>query len=340
MALTTIDSAGGAAARSVTVGMTKGGLDVREKLVEAGLIAALGASLVILLVLVGDLINQSWDVITSRPADFLTGAIDINNASAAGVWPALKGTIILMFLVVVIAFPLGIACAIYLEEYAGQSGFARWTRVNVRNLAGVPSIVYGLLGLGIFVKVLSDLAEPGRDMQGSGFFLFRWIGNLLDWVAGNNGRNIFAGGLALSALVLPIVIITASEALRAVPRSIREGALGVGATQWETIRHHVLPAAAPGILTGTVLSLARAAGEAAPLLLVGAVTGALSTGNRDVLEQLSGPFTALPVAIFSYARRPPEFQPITAAAALSLLVLVILMNAFAITLRNRYERKW
>ena len=114
----------------------------------------------------------------------------------------------------------------YLEEYAGNSRFARWTRVNVRNLAGVPSVVYGLLGLGIFVKVLNGLGEPGDDLQDSGFFLFRWIGNVLDWLSGNNGRNIVAGGLVLSALVLPIVIITTMEALRAVPRAIREGALG------------------------------------------------------------------------------------------------------------------
>jgi phosphate transport system permease protein len=340
MALTTIDSTGGAAARSVTEGMTKDRLDVREKVIETVLIGLLGFSLVILAVLVGDLVNRSWDVITNRPVDFLTSGIDINNAAKAGIWPAVKGTIALMTVVVLLAFPLGIACAVYLEEYAKKSRFARWTRVNVRNLAGVPSVVYGLLGLTIFVKVLDSFGEPGRDMQGSGFVLFRYVGNLLSWVAGNQGRNVFAGGLALSALVLPIVIITTSEALRAVPRSIREGALGVGATQWETIRHHVLPAAAPGVLTGTVLSLARAAGEAAPILLVGAVTGAISTGNKDWLEQLSGPFTALPAAIFSYARRPPEFRPITAAAALALLGLVLMMNGFAIWLRNRYERKW
>lgn len=338
--LTTIDSSGGRAARAITEGMTKGRIDLRGKLIEALLIATLAASLVILGILVGDLVNRSWDVITGRPIDFLTRGIDINNAERAGVWPALKGTVTLMFLVIVIAFPLGIACAVYLEEYAGKSRFARWTRVNVRNLAGVPSVVYGLLGLAIFVTLLDKFGEPGRDLQGSGFVLFRYLGNVLDWVSGNQGRNIFAAGLALSALVLPIVIITTSEALRAVPRSIREGALGVGATQWETIRHHVLPAAAPGILTGTVLSLARAAGEAAPILLVGAVTGALSTGNKDFIEQLSGPFTALPAAIFSYARRPPDFRPVTAAAALTLLLLVLMMNAFAIWLRNRYERKW
>jgi phosphate transport system permease protein len=155
------------------------------------------------------------------------------------------------------------------------------------------------------------------------------------------GRTIFAAGLALSALVLPIVIITASEALRAVPRPIREGAFGVGATQWETVRHHVLPAATPGILTGTVLALARAAGEAAPILLVGAATGLLRTGDQNFWEQLSGPFTAMPVVIFSYARQAGEdFRAITAAASLVLLVLVLLMNTFAVWLRNRYDRKW
>ena len=132
-----------------------------------------------------------------------------------------------------------------------------------------------------------DSENPAQRLQDSGFFLFRWFGNILDWLSGNNGRNVIAGGLALTALVLPIVIITTIEALRAVPRAIREGALGVGATQWETIRHHVLPAASPGILTGTVLSLARAAGEAAPILIVGAVTGTLITrqsrpGRADV----------------------------------------------------------
>jgi phosphate transport system permease protein len=207
-----------------------------------------------------------------------------------------------------------VACAVYLEEYAGRSRFAQLTRINVRNLAGVPSIVYGLLGLAIFVKAMGDVT---------------------------GGSTVFAGGLALSALVLPIIVITTSEALRAVPRSIREGALGVGATQWETVRSHVLPAAAPGILTGTMLSLARAAGEAAPILLVGAATGLLRTGDQSFFEQLRGSFTALPVAIFSYARQPSEdFRAVTAAASLVLLVLVLLMNGFAIWLRNRYEQKW
>jgi phosphate transport system permease protein len=341
VAVTTIDSAGGAAARSVTAGLTKQGIDVKGKIVETLLIASLATSLVILAVLIGDMVQRSWSVWTDRPVDFLSSGLSITDPSEAGVWPGIKGTIVLMVLVVLLAFPLGVACAVYLEEYAGKSRFARWTRVNVRNLAGVPSVVYGLLGLGIFVKVLNGFGEPGAELQDSGFFLARWIGNVLDWLSGNNGRNLIAGGLVLSALVLPIVIITTMEALRAVPRAIREGALGVGATQWETIRHHVLPAASPGILTGTVLALARAAGEAAPILIIGAVTGTLIAGSQGFVEQMSGPFTGLPAVIFSYARLPgEEFRAITAASALVLLALVLLMNGFAIWLRNRYERKW
>lgn len=314
MALTTPASTGGVAARSITEGLTKKSVDVRGKLVEAALILSLGAALAILAVLIADLVRRSWPIWSDRPGGFLTGGLNASSAASAGVWSGIKGTIVLGAIVAVVAFPLGIACAVYLEEYAGKSRFARWTRVNVRNLAGVPSIVYGLLGLAIFVNALGDITR---------------------------GRTVFAGGLTLAALVLPIVIITASEALRAVPRSIREGAFGVGATQWETVRHHVLPAAAPGILTGTVLSLARAAGEAAPILLVGAATGLLRTGNQSFWEQLSGPFTAMPVVIFSYARQTgEEFRQVTAAASLVLLVLVLLMNTFAIWLRNRYDRKW
>lgn len=305
---------GGATARNMTVGLTRRGLDVRAKLVEMALVAMLALSLLVLLTLIVDLVIRSWGVWTDRPGDFLTTNLNSQNAAEAGIGQAIRGTVILCVVVALVAFPLGIACAVYLEEYAGRSLFARLTRVNVRNLAGVPSIVYGLLGLAIFVRALDGM---------------------------NGGRNVFAGGLALSALVLPIVVITTSEALRAVPRSIREGAYGVGATQWETVRSHVLPAAAPGILTGTVLSLARAAGEAAPVLLVGAATGLLRTGDQGFVDQLQGPFTALPVAIFSYARQPgADFRALTAAASIVLLVMVLFMNGVAIWLRNRYETKW
>ena len=312
--LTTPESVGGRTARAVTGGLTKKGLDVKSKIVELILILALGLALLLLVVLIADLVGRGWPVWTERPGDFLTGNLNSQNAANAGVGQAIRGTIMLCVIVVVVSFPLGIACAVYLEEYAGNTRVAQLTRVNVRNLAGVPSIVYGLLGLAIFVQAMGGIT---------------------------GGRTVFAGGLALSALVLPIVVITASEALRAVPRSIREGALGVGATPWETLRSHVLPSAAPGILTGTVLSLARAAGEAAPVLLVGAATGLLRSGNQSLIEQITGPFTALPVAIFSYARQPgDDFRALTAAASLVLMALVLVMNAIAIALRNRYERNW
>jgi phosphate transport system permease protein len=315
MAMSTPASMGGSVARSYTEGLTKRGSDVRGKVVEAILIGALGMSLIILLVLLVYLLQRSWPVWTDDPGHFLGSGLNSQNPAEAGVWQGIKGTIMLCVIVLLVAIPLGIACAVYLEEYARGSRFSKWTRINVRNLAGVPSIVYGLLGLAIFVKAL-------------------------DGVNGT-GRTVIAGGLTLSALVLPIVIITASEALRAVPRSIREGAFGVGATQWETVRSHVLPSAAPGILTGTVLSLARAAGEAAPILLVGAATGLLRTGEQGLWAQLSGGFTAMPVVIFSYARQSvAEYRELTAAAALVLVVLVLVMNAFAVWLRNRYERKW
>ncbi len=314
MALTTPATIGGDTARSITRDLHKKSSDVRSKVIEAVLVALLALSLLILVVLIVDLVRRSWPVWTDRPGDFLTGSLNSANATQAGVWQGIKGTLILCLVVVVVAFPLGIACAVYLEEYASTSRFAKWTRINVRNLAGVPSIVYGLLGLAIFVNALGGVT---------------------------GGRTIFSGGLALSALVLPIVIITTSEALRAVPRPIREGAFGVGATQWEVVKDHVVPAAAPGILTGTVLALARAAGEAAPVLLVGAATGLLRSGNQNVFEQLTGAFTAMPVVIFSYARQPgAEFREVTAAASLVLLALVLMMNTFAIWLRNRYERKW
>jgi phosphate transport system permease protein len=273
------------------------------------------SALLILLALILSVLENAWPILSTRFGDFLSSGLDASDASSAGVWQAMRGTLTMAIIVSLVAFPLGVACAVYLEEYAGKSLLARLTRINVRNLAGVPSIVYGILGLAVFVKFAGGLT---------------------------GGRTVIAGGLTLSVLVLPIVIITASEALRAVPRSIREGALGVGATQWETIRSHVLPAAAPGILTGTVLSLSRAAGEAAPLLLVGGVTGLLTTGNQGLWEQITqGGFTSMPVAIFSYARQTgADFQAVTGAASLVLLVLVVLINAIAILLRNRFEKRW
>jgi len=315
MRLSTPTSTGGATAASLTAQLSQSKHRFRERIVEIVLLSALLLTLVTLVALIVNLTTTGWPVLTERLGSFLSSGLDASNAKEAGVWQAIRGTLTLAIIVAIVAFPLGIASAIYLEEFAGASRLSRIIRVNVRNLAGVPSIVYGILGLSLWVKFAGGVT---------------------------GGRTVIAGGLTLSILVLPVVIITASEAIRAVPQSIREGAFGVGATQWETIRSHVLPSAAPGIFTGTVLALSRAAGEAAPLLLVGGITGLLRTGNLSLWEQITqGGFTSMPVAIFSYARQTgQDFREVTAAASLVLLFIVVVINGLAIWLRNRFERKW
>ncbi|MDQ2648687.1 MAG: phosphate ABC transporter permease PstA, partial [Actinomycetota bacterium] len=236
------------------------------------------------------------------------------SAERAGVFQAIRGTFWIGIFVVVFSFPVGVATAVYLEEYANQGRLVRFLEVNIRNLAGVPSIVYGILGLTIFVQTLKSVT---------------------------NGQTLLSAGITLAILVLPIVIITASEAVRAVPRSLREAAYGVGATRWEVTRSHVVPYALPGIITGTVLALARALGEAAPLLLCGAVTGLLP-GKEGLLDpsQLTDRFTALPVVIADWARTPRAgFDELAAAAIIVMLAIVLVMNTVAILLRTRYEQK-
>ncbi len=215
--------------------------------------------------------------------------------------------------------PIGIAAAIYLQEYARDTRTNRILITNIRNLAGVPSVVYGILGLVVFVQALRSFTGPNSF-----------------------GRSYISGGLTLAVLVMPITILITMEALRAVPRAIREGAYGVGATRWEVMRSHVLPYAAPGIFTGAILSLARAFGETAPLLLVGAVTGYISTPpGRPPLEVLQGPYTALPTQIFAWSKLPgDDWRANTAAAIIVLLAAILIVNFIAIVLRNRYERKW
>jgi phosphate transport system permease protein len=236
------------------------------------------------------------------------------------VWQGLVGSLILTGFVAAIALPIGIAAAIYLQEYARDTRTSRILIANIRNLAGVPSVVYGILGLVIFVQAMRAITGPGSV----------------------SGKSYISGGLTLAVLVMPIVILITMEALRAVPSSIREGAYGVGATRWEVVRSHVLPYAAPGIFTGAILALARAFGETAPLLLVGAVTGYISTpSSRTPLEILQGPYTALPTQIFAWARLPAgDWQSNTAAAIIVLLVAILVVNFLAIVLRNRYERTW
>jgi phosphate transport system permease protein len=278
------------------------------------LLLALLISLAILTVLLADILRKGLPVLLDRGVGFLEAPISSFNPEAAGVKQGIIGSLLMTFFVLAFAIPLGVAAAIYLEEYAADNRINRFINVNIRNLAGVPSIVYGLLGLAIFVDLFSVVT---------------------------GGKTVISGGLTLAVLVLPIVIITSAEALRAVPSTIREAGYGVGATRWEVIRHHVLPSAAPGILTGTVLALARALGETAPLLLVGAVTGFLASGGASLWEQLELPFTTMPTVIFQYAGLPNEgFRAVTAAAIIVLLAVILTANAAAIYLRNRFERKW
>jgi phosphate transport system permease protein len=288
-------------------------VDVRSRLFEGALLLALLLALAILVVLLVDIVRDGVGVLTDRGAGFVTAPLS-SLAANAGVWQGIVGSALMMVFVVLFAFPVGIAAAVYMEEYAPNTPLNRFIDVNIRNLAGVPSIVYGILGLTILVE------------GAAGF---------------TGGRSIISGGLTLAVLVLPIVIITTAEAIRAVPQSIREAGFGVGATRWEVTRSLVLPSAAPGILTGTVLSLSRALGETAPLLLVGAVTGFLATGGQSVFEQMRGQFTALPVTIFAWARQPStDFRALTSAAIIVLLLVILTANSAAIVLRNRYERKW
>lgn len=222
----------------------------------------------------------------------------------AGIKSALMGSIWLMVLTAIMSIPMGIGSAVYLEEYARKSILTKLIELNISNLAGVPSIVYGILGLALFVR--------GLNME----------------------RSLISGALTLTLLILPIIIISSREAIRAVPSSIRDASYALGATKWQTIRYHVLPAAIPGILTGNILALSRAIGEAAPLLMIGALTFIAFTP-----ESIFDPFTALPIQIFNWASRPQaEFQYLAAAAILVLLALLLTMNAAAIIIRNKYQK--
>ena len=259
------------------------------------------ATLIVLLITVASdgLGKLSWDFITSFPSSL---------PSRAGIQSPLVGTIYLMLLVALITVPIGVGAALYLEEYADrQRWYNRAIELNIQNLAAVPSIVYGILGLAFLVRGPIGL-----------------------------GRALLAGALTLSLLVLPIVIIASREAIRAVPPSIREGSLALGATRWQTIWRQVLPAAIPGIATGSILALSRAIGETAPLILIGAIVFVPFNPSS-----LTDQFTALPIQIFNWTTRPQEeFKLLAAAAILVLLALLLTMNAFAIWLRNKYQRRW
>ncbi|HVF09422.1 MAG TPA: phosphate ABC transporter permease PstA [Abditibacteriaceae bacterium] len=240
--------------------------------------------------------SLSWNFLTSFPS---------RRAAAAGIKSALFGTLWVVGFTTLFAVPIGIGAAIYLQEYAENNRFARFAQVNIANLAGVPSIVYGILGLALFVRVL------------------------------HLERSVLAAGLTLALLILPVIIISAQEALRAVPSSLREGSYALGATRWQTIRRQVLPVAMPGILTGIILSVSRAMGETAPLIMMGALT--------YVAFVPSGPldsFTVLPIQIFNWTSRPQEeFQHIAAAGSIVLLAVLLSLNAVAIWLRHHFYKK-
>jgi len=260
------------------------------------------ASVGILLLLLSDLLRRGiayldWDFITGFPSRF---------ASKSGVLPALLGSLWLIGLTTVIAVPVAIGAAIYLEEYAKDNRLTRFIMVNIANLAGIPSIVYGILGLTIFVRTLAL------------------------------GRSILSGALTLSLLVFPIIIVTTQEAIKTVPDEMRHGSYALGATKWQTIRRVVLPGAMPGILTGIILSVARALGESAPLLLVGAFSYVSSLPQNPMDS-----FIALPIQIYTWTSKPnADFRNVTAAAILVLLALMLLCNGLALVLRSKQQKKF
>ena len=266
------------------------------------LLAATTFSIFALAVLLWTIASRGWDWLSW---DLITNVASRRPLNA-GLNTALLGTLWVISLTIVIAFPIGVGAAIFLEEYASQNRLSRIIQVNIANLAGVPSVVYGLLGLGIFVELL-DL-----------------------------GRVILAGALTMSLLSLPVIIIASQEALRSVPLSLRQAAYGVGATRWQVVRHHVLPAAFPGILTGTILAVSRAIGETAPLLVVGAA-GYISTKPNSFLDG----YTVLPVQIYRWTGlAQDEFKNGLAPAGIIVLLAVLLaMNSFAIVLRQRFTAR-
>jgi len=299
-------AAGGA--RSATLGALgrQPGSQVLRNRIFFGLIvvalsiALLGLALVLIDAILKGRNSLSLDLVTNRTSP---------RAERAGFKVAILGTLYLIGFMILMVVPIGVGAAVYLEEYANkQRWWNRLIELNIQNLAAVPAIIYGILGLAFIVRGPLDL----------GFILF-------------------AGSITLALLVLPVVIIASREAIRAVPPSIREGSLALGVTQWQTIWRQVLPAATPGILTGIILAVSRAMGEAAPLLLLGATT--FVTFNPQPFSDTG--YTALPVLIYNYATRPQaDIREVAAGGILVMLAVLLLMNSFAIWLRNRYEQRW
>jgi phosphate transport system permease protein len=272
-----------------------------DRLLRAMGVLVLALALATLGTLLYDVFSDGWGRLDGQ---FLT-SFPSRRAEQAGIYPALVGSLYIMGLTALLAVPLGIAAAVHLEEYGTQGRWARLVEVNITNLVGVPSIIYGLLGLGVFVRTLGL------------------------------GRSLIAGAATLALLVLPIVILSTREALRTVPPSLREASYALGATRWQTIWRQVLPGALPGILTGLILALSRAIGETAPLITIGALTYV-----PFAPDSLSSPFTVLPIQIFNWVSRPQAaFAENAAAGIIVLLLLLLSMNAVAIVVRDRLQKR-
>jgi phosphate transport system permease protein len=294
-------------AHQEAVGRASGARRAKDLTFRLALVACLVVAVGLLAVL---LVDVAFDGVGALSFDFVNNFTSIS-ADKAGIQAALWGTVWLMGVCALFIIPVGVATAIYLEEYADDTrSWNRLIELNIQNLAAVPSIVYGILGLAFLVR-----------------------GPL------NLGNVVLAGGLTLGLLVLPMVIIAGRESLRAVPPSIREGSMALGATQWQTIWRQVLPAAIPGIATGVILALSRAIGETAPLIVVGAA--AVIAFNPTGLDSQ---FTAMPIQIFEWISRASndinDYRPLAAAGILVLICLLLAMNGVAIWLRNRFEQKW
>jgi phosphate transport system permease protein len=266
---------------------------------------AVGISLLVLTALLADVFidglpRLNWSFITSFPS---------RKAENAGIISAFAGTLWLMAIVTVLAFPVGVGAGIFLEEFSSDNWLTRAIEININNLAGVPSIIYGLLGLQVFVRLLEPIT---------------------------GGRSVLAGSLTLALLVLPIIIVATREALRSVPDSLRQAGFALGATRWQVVREQVFPIALPGILTGAILALSRAIGETAPLITIGALTfvSFLPKGLQDS-------FTVLPIQIFNWVSRPQkEFHANAAAAIIVLTIVLLVMNATAVFLRNKFQKRF
>ena len=304
------------------------------------------AGILVLLVLISALVWKGWDFFKWTLIYNMNSRIDVENA---GIFAGLLGSLWLIFFAGAFAVPIGVGAAIYLEEFTTDNWWTRIVRTNISNLAGVPSIVYGLLGYTIFVKAffMFDIRDPLiREIP---LYFFTIVIKI------PFGQCVLSGGLTLGILVLPIIIIASQEALRSVPQSIRHGAYALGSTRWQAIRYQVLPAAIPGIMTGTILAMSRAIGETAPIIAIGASTfllkvpgdidsfGQLFSGVQALMEVPYSEFTAMPLEIYNWSIDPDEkYRSVAAAAIVVLLGMLLIMNGLAIYIRNRFEKnlKW